>query len=198
MFAPFAGLTVLEYAGFIAGPYCAKLLAGRGARVVTIEPVAQGGTARSFGPFPGDVPHPERSGLFLFLGTDKRSITLNPALPAGRDLFLRLAKKADVLVEETQPGTMGEMGLDYETLRQVNPRLVYVSISPYGQDGPRSGWKAYPINSFHASGEGYTLPGSQSHTMFPQRAPTTGGSHLGEYDAGMLAASACVADGVVS
>ncbi len=193
MSAPFAGLTILEYAGFIAGPYCTRLLADLGARVVKLEQPGVGDPARSHGPFPGDLPDRERSGLFLFLGANKKSITLDPALPTGRDLFLRLAAEADVLVEDTRPGAMGNLGLDYEALRHVNPRLIYVSITPYGQDGPNSQWSAYPINSFHASGEGYTLPGGLSHAMFPDRGPTTAGGHLGEYDTGLLAASACVA-----
>jgi crotonobetainyl-CoA:carnitine CoA-transferase CaiB-like acyl-CoA transferase len=189
----FAGVTVLEYADFIAGPYCARLLADLGARVIKIEAPGRGDSARRYGPFPGDVPDPEKSGLFLFLNTNKRSITLDPALPTGQELLTRLLSRADVLVEDTQPGTMKRLGLDYPTLQQVNPRLVYVSITPYGQDGPKALWKAYHINSFHASGEGYTLPGGEGHAMFPQRAPITAGVHLGEYDAGLLAASATVA-----
>ena len=191
--APFAGLTVLEYASFIAGPYCGKLLADLGARVVKVEQPGGGDPARGHGPFPGDSPDRERSGLFLFLGANKKSITLDPALPTGRDLFLRLAARADVLVEDRRPGAMGDLGLDYQTLSDINPGLIYVSITPYGQDGPHSQWTAYPINSFHASGEGFTLPGGLSHAMFPERGPTTAGGHLGEYDAGLLAASACVA-----
>lgn len=193
MSAPFAGLTVLEYAGFIAGPYCSKLLADMGARVVKIERPGGGDPSRSHGPFPGGLPDREQSGLFLFLGANKKSITLDPALPTGRDLFLRLAATADVLVEDTRPGAMGDLGLDYDTMSAINPRLIYVSITPYGQDGPHSQWSAYPVNSFHASGEGYTLPGGLSHAMYPERGPTTAGNHLGEYDAGLLAASACTA-----
>jgi len=193
MSTPFQGITVLEYAGFIAGPYCTRLLADLGARVVKVEQPGGGDPARGHGPFPGDLPDRERSGLFLFLGANKKSITLDPALPTGRDLFLRLVAGADVLVEDTRPGVMGDLGLDYGALSKINPRLIYVSITPYGQDGPNSQWSAYPINSFHASGEGYTLPGGLSHAMFPERGPTTAGNHLGEYDAGLLAASACVA-----
>ena len=191
--SPFQGLTVLEYSGFIAGPYCTRLLADLGARVVKVEETGVGDPARGWGPFPGDLPDREQSGLFLFLGANKKSITLDPALPTGRDLFLRLAARADVLVEDTRPGSMGDLSLDFGALSAINPRLIYVSITPYGQDGPNSQWSAYPINSFHASGEGYTLPGGMGHAMFPQRGPTTAGGHLGEYDAGLLAASACVA-----
>jgi CoA:oxalate CoA-transferase len=88
---------------------------------------------------------------------------------------------------------MEELRLDYHTLQAINPGLVYVSVTPYGQDGPKAHWRAYHINSFHASGEGYTLPGGIGHALFPQRAPVTAGVHLGEYDAGLLAAIATVA-----
>ncbi|MDP6549431.1 MAG: CoA transferase [Dehalococcoidia bacterium] len=191
--APFAGISVLERAGFIAGPYCAKLLGDLGARVVKIEPPGAGDSARGFGPFPGDVPDRDQSGLFLYLATNKRSVTLDSALPAGRDLFTRLAATADVLVEDSCPGTAKPLGLDYATLQQANPRLVYVSITPYGQDGPRSQWKAHHMNTFHAAGEGYTMPGGIGYTKFPDRAPITGGAHVGEYDAGLMAALATVA-----
>ena len=191
--APFTGLTVLEYADFIAGPYCGKLLADLGAKVVKIEAPETGDSARSFGPFPDHIPNREKSGLFLYLGINKRSVTLDPITPAGRDLFVKLVSTADVLIEDTAPGTMAKSGLDYTNLKEVNPRLVYVSITPYGQNGPKAGWKAHHINSFHASGEGYTLPGGSSHAIFPDRAPVAAGGHLGEYDAGLFAASGTVA-----
>ena len=190
---PFAGLTVVEYAQFIAGPYCGKLLAGLGARVVKIEPPGGGDAARRYGPFPEDVPHQEKSGLFLFLNTNKQSVTLDPATPSGRELFHKLAVKADVLVEDTTPGTMEKLELDYGSLRKTNPGLVFVSITPYGQYGPRAGWKAHHVNTFHASGEGYTLPGGATFSVFPDRAPVVAGVHLGEYDAGLIAASGAVA-----
>ena len=193
MSAPFRGLTVLEYADFIAGPYCAKLLADLGARVVKIEPPETGDSARSHGPFPGNIPDREKSGLFLYLGVNKWSVTLNPMTPVGRELFVNLASTADVLIEDTAPGTMAKMGLDFAILKEINPRIVYVSITPYGQNGPKADWKAHHINSFHASGEGFTLPGGPTHAIFPDRAPVAAGAHLGEYDAGLIAASGTVA-----
>ena len=193
MSLPFDGLKVLEYSSFIAGPYCAKLLADMGALVTKVEMPGQGDPARSYGPFPGDIPDREKSGLFFFLGTNKRSVTLDPASLTGRELFLRLASNTDVLVEDSGPAAMQELGLDYQSLKTINPGLVYVSITPYGQDGPKAHWKASHINSFHASGEGYTLPGGVSHALFPERGPVAAGVHLGEYDSGLLAASGAVA-----
>ncbi len=199
MSSAFSALTVVEYADFIAGPYCARLLAGLGAAVTKIERPRVGDSARGHGPFSGGdpdrggVPDRERSGLFLYLGIDKRSVTLDPGTPEGRDLFLRMVSKADVLVEDTAPGDMAQLGLDYPALREVNPGLVCVSISPYGQSGPKARWKARHVNSFHASGEGFTLPGGAASAAFPDRGPVAGGAHLGEYDTGLTAASGAVA-----
>ena len=193
MSAALTGLTVLEYADFIAGPYCGRLLADLGATVVKIELPQSGDPARGYGPFPGGAPDREKSGLFLYLGLHKRSVTLEPGTPEGRDLFTKLVSKADVLVEETVPGAMAQLGLDYHTVKEINPRIVYVSITPYGQYGPKASWKAHHINTFHASGEGYTLPGGATATAFPDRAPVAAGAHLGEYDAGLTAASGAVA-----
>lgn len=193
MFDALSGVTVLEYAEFVSGPYCGKLLAEMGATVWKVEEPVRGDPARGYGPFPGGIPHREKGGLFLSLNANKQSITLDPSSPTGRDLFLRLAANASLLIEDRQPGEMAEMGLDYAKLKEINPGLVQVSITPYGQDGPKASWKASHINTFHASGEGYTLPGGMTHALFPERGPVAGGVHLGEYDAGLMAASAAVA-----
>jgi CoA:oxalate CoA-transferase len=191
--SPFKGIKVLEYAGFAAGPYCGKLLADLGADVIKIEPPGTGDPARNFGPFPENNPHPEKSGLFLHLSLNKRSITLDPSTPMGKELFLKLAAIADVLIEDSTPGQMEVLGLSFPQLHEINPALVYVSVTPYGQFGPQSKWKAHHINTFHASGEGYTLPGGATHSRFPDRPPVAAGTHLGEYDAGTIAASGTVA-----
>lgn len=184
---------MLEYAGFVAGPYCGRMLADLGAKVVKVERPGTGDPARGYGPFPENVPNREKSGLFLYLNLNKRGITLDPTTPAGKELFLKLAAKADVLVEDSTPGLMAQLGLGYPQLQKLNPALVYVSVTPYGQTGPQSRWKAQHINTFHASGEGYTLPGGATYAKFPERAPVAGGAHLGEYDAGLMAASGTVA-----
>ena len=193
MSTPLQGLKVLEYSNFIAGPYCAKLLADMGALITKVEVPGRGDPARSDGPFPEDIPDLEKSGLFFFLGTDKRSITLDPSSFTGRELFLRLASNTDILIEDSGPAAMQALGLDYQSLKAINPGLVFVSITPSGQHGPKAHWKASHINSFPASGEGYTLPGGATHTLFPERGPVAAGVHLGEYDSGLLAASGTVA-----
>jgi CoA:oxalate CoA-transferase len=129
-------LLVLDLTHYIAGPYCTKLLADYGARVIKIERPDGGDPCRRLGPFPDDVPHPEKSGLFLHLNTNKESVTLNLKLLRGRQLFMRLVAKVDVVVENFHPCVMPALGLDYPSLRPVNTRLLMTSISNFGQTGP--------------------------------------------------------------
>ena len=133
---------VLDLTWYIAGPYCTKLLADHGADVIKVERPGSGDPARSLGPFWGDDPHPEKSGLFLYLNTNKKSITLNLKTETGKKLLKELVKDVDILVENFSPGVMSRLGLDYGTLRNLNPRLVMTSISNFGQTGPYSGYKA--------------------------------------------------------
>ena len=103
---PLSDLRVLDLTHGIAGPYCAKLLADHGADVIKIEQPGTGDFARGMGPFPDDTPHPEKSGLFLSLNTNKRGITLDLRSPEGAEALKELVKGADVLVESFKPGTM--------------------------------------------------------------------------------------------
>ena len=98
MKAALAGLKVVEFGHYITAPFAAKLLAGYGAEVIKIEPPGVGDEARRHGPFPRDIPHPEKSGLFLTLNLSKLGITMDPSTPTGRSLFLELLKEADILV----------------------------------------------------------------------------------------------------
>jgi len=107
------GLRVLEVGELVSAPYATKLLADLGADVVKIEPPA-GDRARQRGPFPGGMPHPEKSGLFLYLNTNKRGIVLDLTTPAGRAALERLAERADLLVHNVHPRDMAASGLDYE------------------------------------------------------------------------------------
>ena len=148
------GTKIIEYCDFVAGPYCAKLLADLGAEVIKIERLGGGDEARSRGPFLGDVPHPERSGLFLYLNTNKLGITLNLDSAAGKAIFKRLIAGADILIEDRSPGEMKELGVGYDTLKELNPRLIMTSITPFGQTGPYRDYKSYYLNTYHASGAG--------------------------------------------
>ena len=133
---PMAGLRVLDLTRQIAGPYCTKLLADYGADVVKIERPGDGDPARQTPPFFHDRPDAESSLHFLYLNTNKRSVTLDLESDPGRQAFLDLARDADVVVENFRPGVMDRLGIGWETLHALNPRLILTSISNFGQTGP--------------------------------------------------------------
>jgi benzylsuccinate CoA-transferase BbsE subunit len=138
---PLCGYRVLDLAGPL-GLHCTKLLADMGADVIKIEP-PRGDESRNIPPFKDDVPHPEQSLYFLHFNTNKRGITLDVEKPDGRAILFELARNADVLIETARPGGMDELGIGYAALRAQNPRLVYASITPFGQTGP---WRDYKAN----------------------------------------------------
>lgn len=183
-----SGLRVIEYADFISGPFCSKLMADLGAEVIKIEAPSSGDAARQTGPFPGDTPHPERSGLFLYLNTNKQSITLDPGTSTGAGIFKELVKTADIIVENMPPSTMEALGLDYESLRRINPGLVMTSITPFGQSGPYSHRKANDLICCQMSGLAYHTPigGVDS----PEKPPLKPGGRQSDFIAGSTAAAA--------
>ena len=168
----------------LSAPYAGKLLADAGAAVVKLESPA-GDAARRYGPWPGDVPHPERSGLFLYLNSGKLGITANLETPTGRSILRRLAADSDVLVHNVPPSDMERLGLDYDALAEANPGLVMASISPYGLSGPWRDYRAYDINLAAAGGINEGLGE-------PEREPLTFGTPAVGYFAGMAAASSVV------
>ena len=134
------GVRVLDLAdekGALAG----KLLAGLGADVVLVEPPG-GSRLRSIPPFWQGTPDAERSVFFWFYAAGKRSVTLDVATPAGAARLRRLVARADVLIETEPPGRLDEVGVGADALREVNPRLVVASITPFGQRGPYRSWRA--------------------------------------------------------
>ena len=150
-----SGIKIIESGHFISGPYGAKLMADLGAEVIKIEdPVAGVDESRNHGPFPGDVPHLEKSGLFLWLNANKKGITLNLQSTEGKSVLEKLIADADILIRNAPPGKKRawDMMPDYETLKQINPRIIVTSISPFGQDGPYMNYKAYELNVSAASG----------------------------------------------
>lgn len=138
---PLSGITVLDLTRLLPGPFCSLLLADFGAEVIKIEQPGAGDHARWYPPLVGDT-----GGMFLLLNRNKKSLTLNLNKPAGKEIFLRLAQRADVILEGFRPGVAKKLGVDYETVREVNPRIVYCSISGYGQDGPYAGHPGHDIN----------------------------------------------------
>ena len=118
------GLRVLDLGSGISAPWCAKILADYGAEVIKVEPPRTGDASRRMGPFAGDDPDREKSLTFLYLNTNKKGVTLDSSSVSGRKLFNRLVADADVLIENFPPAQSKELGLDYETLAEVNPGLV--------------------------------------------------------------------------
>ncbi|MCP5070030.1 MAG: CoA transferase [bacterium] len=176
------GIRVIELGQRVSAPYCAKLFADYGADVVKVEPPS-GDVARRWGPFPGDVPHLEKSGLYHFLNTNKRGVTLELTRPDERDLLRRLVAEADVLIENHAPTQMREWGLDYRALSDSNPGLVMISITPFGQTGPYCEWKGYDLNAFHLSGTGSRYCG------YPDEAPLEHGTFAADFFGAVTAAA---------
>jgi len=174
-------MTVLDLTHHIAGPYCTKTLADYGAEVIKIERPGSGDPTRSMGPFPKDEPHPEKSGLFLYLNTNKKSITLNLKSATGAGIFKSMVEKADAVVENFSPRVMPGLGLDYKTLKGINPDLVMTSISSFGQTGPYRDFKATDLNIWGLSGIQYELGE-------PDRPPLRIGNNVSEYVAGLYGA----------
>jgi formyl-CoA transferase len=127
------GFRVLELANYMAGPFCGMLLADMGAEVVKIENPRGGDFSRESAPFVNG-----ESAGFMALNRNKKSVAINLKDPNGRELFLKLAREADVILENYRPGTTADLGIDYETIRKINPRIVYASASGFGQTGPYS------------------------------------------------------------
>ncbi|MBT99106.1 MAG: hypothetical protein CL902_10830 [Dehalococcoidia bacterium] len=147
-----SGFRVLDLGSGISAPWCTKILADYGAEVIKVETPGSGDSARRMGPFAGDDPDPEKSLTFLYLNTNKKSVTLDPSSVSGRKLFHRLVADADVLVENHPPSQAKELGMDYESLSEVNPGLVVTSIAPFGQTGPYHDYQATDIVTYALSG----------------------------------------------
>lgn len=132
MKGPLAGITVLDTTRLIAGPYCAMLLGDLGADVIKIEPPGRGEEGRALGPpFAGG-----ESAYFLAFNRNKRSVALDLKRPGSNEIFLALADRADILLENFRPGTLDRLGLGWEVLHARNPRLVYCAVSGFGATGP--------------------------------------------------------------
>jgi len=133
------GIRVLDLTRALAGPFCTLMLGDNGADVIKIEIPGSGDDTRKWGPpFIGD-----ESAYFLSINRNKRSLTLNLQDPKAQDVFMKLAKDSDVVVENFTPGVMERFGLGYEAVKAVNPNVVYCSISGFGQDGPYRSRPAY-------------------------------------------------------
>ena len=153
----FEGVRVLDLSRMLAGPYGTLLLADMGAEVIKVEEPDGGDPMRVMGP--PFLPDGD-SAYFLAINRSKKSVALDLTCPAGRDVFLDLAARADVVWENFRPGIMARLGVDYAVLAAVNPRLVMCSISAYGEDGPYRDWPAFDL-ALQAMGGAMSLTGPE-------------------------------------
>ena len=162
---PLEGVRVLDVSQVMAGPFCTMLLGDLGADVIKIEPPGTGDQTRGAMGF--KMKGPDSMG-FLNMNRNKRSVTLNLKSDAGRQAFYKLVETADILVENYRPGVVGKLKIDYETLRKINPRLIYASISGFGQTGP---WEQRPGFDLMAQ----AMSGVMSVTGHPGSPPVKAG-----------------------
>lgn len=169
------GVVVLDLSRVLAGPYCSMILADMGAEVIKVEIPGRGDDTRGFPPFKEG-----KSGYFMNMNRNKKGITLN--LKTGKDVFFQLVKKADILIENYRPGTMEKLGLGYETLKEINPKLVYGCISGFGHYGPYSKRPGYDI-------VGQAMSGIMSVTGWPDGEATRAGAPVSDTVAGISLAA---------
>lgn len=175
---PLTGLKVLEFANFFAGPFACMVLADLGADVIKIENPQGGDFSRASAPFIQD----EGAG-FMAVNRNKRSLSLDLKHPMGREAALALAKSADVVVENFRPGTMQDLGLDYDALKAVNAGIIYCSTSAFGQTGPYG-----PRAGLDLIVQG--MSGLMSITGEPNRPPVKCGAPISDLTGGLYSANA--------
>ena len=173
---PLAGLKVIDLTSFLSGPFCTMLLGDMGAEVIKIEEPKAGDANRSSRPsIKGE------GAYFLYANRNKKSMTLNLREEEGRKILIQLAKDADVFVENFRPQVKKRLKIDYPILKEINPRLIYCSISGFGQTGP---WAERP--GFDQIAQG--MSGLMSVTGFPEYGPTRVGVAIGDSVCGIFAA----------
>jgi len=150
-------LRVIEYGEFISAPYCSRLFADLGAKVIKVEPPDRGDMARLYGPFPGDLPHLEKSGLFIFLNTGKQSVTLNLKNAEGCKIFGGLLEEADIFITNAFPTFMEQSQLDYFSLSKAYHKLIYCAITPFGWVGPYREYRGFNIHACALGGASWVI-----------------------------------------
>ncbi|MBB6218146.1 CoA:oxalate CoA-transferase [Anaerosolibacter carboniphilus] len=170
------GIKVLDLTRVLAGPYATMVMADMGADVIKIEAPEVGDDSRQFGPYIQN-----ESAYFMSLNRNKRSITLNLKAPKAKELFIEMVKKADVVVENYRPGTMEKLGLGYEELKKINPRIIYAASSGFGHSGPYSKRAAYDA-VVQAMGGIMSITGPKGGK------PTRVGPSIGDVTAGLFTA----------
>ena len=176
-------ISVLDLSQGVAGPFCAKLLAGLGAEVIKIEQPGTGDPSRQAGPFMGSRRGLESSALFAYLNTSKKSVTLDLDIPSQVQALKKLAHDCDILVESFSPGHLESLELSYDVLSGTNPGLIYVSLTPFGQSGPYRDYKGSDIVAQAIGALMYTIG-------LPDREPLKVGGEAALYTTGVSAFSA--------
>lgn len=166
-------ITVLDLTRVLAGPYCTMMLADFGANVIKIEIPGKGDDTRAMGPIKNGA-----SMYYANVNRNKKGVTLNLKAPEGKELFRELVKKADVVVENYRPGVMDKLGLGYDELKKVNPRIIYAAVSGFGCYGPNSQRPGYDIIA-------QAVGGLMSISGHPGGQPTRVGSAMGDMLGGM-------------
>jgi CoA:oxalate CoA-transferase len=174
MAGPLSGIKVLSFCRMLSGPYASMLLSDLGASVIKIEEPAKGDSARGTGPFIDGV-----SSYFLSVNRGKKSLTLNLKSEEGREIVYRLAEKVDILTENFRPGVMERLGFDYASISSVNPKIVYGSISGFGQNGPYSQRPAFDMIA-------QAMGGVVSITGEPGKPPVRVGYSIGDIGASLF------------
>ena len=169
-------IKVLDLTRVLAGPYCTMMLADLGAEIIKVEQPIVGDDARAFGPYMEG-----ESGYFMSINRNKESMTVNLKSPEGKEIIKAMVKEVDVVVENFRPGTMKKLGLDYEVLKEINPRIIYAASTGYGQSGPYSQRPAYDAVV-------QAMGGIMSITGQPGGEPTRVGSSIGDIIAGIMTA----------
>src|SRR6266850_2310731 len=172
---PLDGLRVIDLTRVVAGPYCTMMLGDMGAEVLKIEEPEHGDDSRGWGPYINGW-----SSFFLELNRSKKSVTIDLKTPGGAHALRRLIETADVLIENFRPGSLADLGFDYASASAINPRLIYCSISGYGQTGPHAHLPGYDAV---IQGEA----GIMAMTGFPGGEPTRVGVAITDYLAGLYA-----------
>ncbi len=173
---PLAGIRVLDLTRALSGPFATMILGDLGADVIKVEDVWHGDDTRRWGPpFQGDD-----AASFLSVNRNKRGLSVNMKEPQGREVVTRLAATSDVMIENFRPGTAARLGLGYDELARQNPRLIYASISGYGQTGPSA-----PLPGYDAVAQ--AVSGMMSVTGEPDGEPVRSGTSLADVGAGMWA-----------
>jgi crotonobetainyl-CoA:carnitine CoA-transferase CaiB-like acyl-CoA transferase len=177
---PLAGIRVLDLTRVLAGPFCSMSLGDMGAEVIKIEELGKGDDTRGWPPFAGG-----EATYFLSVNRNKKSLTLNMKATEGQEILRKLVARSDVVLENFRPGTMERLGFGYDSLRRLNPRLIYCSISGFGESGPEASRPGYDLI---VQGES----GIMDLTGFSDGPPVKVGNSIADLVAGMAAAQGIV------